>query len=278
MSTFVFLSVLAAALMHAVWNALIKVGRDRLGGMMAMSLLEAAIALPVILLSPWPAAAVWPWLVVSGLVHTGYKLALVLAYSHGDLSRVYPISRGAAPLLVLLIGAFLLTDRLTMAEIAGIVVLGTGILIMARGVFGQNEPRRLLPYALLAAATTAAYTLIDGHGARISGDAMAYVAWMFLLDCLFFQMVFVIRRRRIVPQMPPRAWLAGMMAAVASYGAYLIAVWAMTRAPIALVAALRETSILFAVLIGWLLFGDRMHRGKAVAAALIVAGVVLTRL
>jgi len=278
MSSFVFFSVLAAAFLHAAWNALIKHGSNKFASLLVMALFEGLIALAIIVTKPWPAADVWPWLLASGVIHTIYMYALANAYEHGDLSRVYPISRGAAPMIVLALGAVLLADRLTLPEIIGIIVLGFGIMTMAHGVFSQGESRRLLPFALLTASATAAYTLVDGMGARIAGDAMAFVAWMFFLEALMFSTLAIALGRASLPHMDARGWLSGALAAAASYGAYLIAVWAMTKAPIALVSALRETSILFAVLIGWLIFGDRMHRGKAIAALLIVAGVILTRL
>ena len=278
MSSFVFFSVLAAAFLHAAWNALIKHGSNKFASLLVMALFEGLIALAIIVTKPWPAADVWPWLLASGVIHTIYMYALANAYEHGDLSRVYPISRGAAPMIVLALGALLLADRLTLPETLGIIVLGFGIMTMAHGVFSQGESRSLLPFALLTASATAAYTLVDGQGARIAGDAMIFVAWMFFIEAVMFSTLAIALGRASLPQMDARGWLSGALAAAASYGAYLIAVWAMTKAPIALVSALRETSILFAVLIGWLLFGDRMHRGKAIAALLIVAGVILTRL
>ena len=158
---------------------------------------------------------------------------------------------------------------------SGVLVLGGGIVLMARGVLTNGESRRLLPFALGAACATAGYTLSDGMGARASGAPVAYVAWlMLLLAVSYTPAVLALRGRRILTR-DPRTWALGSLGAAASFGAYAIAVWAMTVAPIALVGALRETSILFAVLIGWLAFGERMDRGKALAAALILGGVAL---
>lgn len=277
MSLGVLLAVLAAAFLHALWNALVKVGASRVGAMVILSIGEVPIGLAVALSRPAMDPAAWPWVLAAGCTHFGYKFFLTYAYDHGDLSRVYPIARGAAPMIVTLAGLFLLPDAVSAGEYLGIAVLSLGILLMARGVFTGGEERRLLPFALGSAIATATYTMIDGTGARISGDAVAYVAWVFVADGLIFTAGMVgLRGLSVVPR-DRRAWAGGMAASAASYGAYAVSIWAMTVAPIAVVAALRETSILFAVLIGWLVFGERMDRGKALAAALIVAGVVLTR-
>jgi drug/metabolite transporter (DMT)-like permease len=278
MSFGVFLAVMAAALLHAAWNALIKLGGSRLQGMLILTVVQGGIGIAIAATRPLPAAEVWLWLLGSGLFHSAYKFVLAYAYEHGDLSRVYPIARGAAPLIVLVAGAALLADRIAAPEVAGILVLGTGILLMARGAFRSGESRRLVPFALGSACATAGYSLVDGLGARISGDAVAYVAWLFIFDVLFFSAFTLAAYGARTFRATPRVWLRGSLASVASYGAYAIAVWAMTVAPIALVAALRETSILFAVLIGWIGFGERMDGAKMLAAVLIVGGVALTRL
>jgi drug/metabolite transporter (DMT)-like permease len=278
MTAGVFLAVMGAAFLHAAWNALVKVGGSRLQAMLILTIVQGGIGAAVAATRPLPAGEVWPWLAASGLFHSAYKFFLAYAYEHGDLSRVYPIARGAAPLIVLGVGAVLLSDVLGSHELAGIVVLGLGILTMAAGSLRAGESRRLVPYALGSACATAGYSLVDGLGARVSGDATAYVAWLFVFDVLFFS-AFTRAFRGTAPfRADRRTWARGSAASVASYAAYAIAVWAMTVAPIALVSALRETSILFAVLIGWVLFGERMDRTKALAAALIVGGVMLTRL
>ncbi len=247
--------------------------------MLIMTVLQGGFGLIIALTRPIPAMEVWfPWLLASGVFHSGYKLFLTYAYEQGDLSRVYPIARGGAPMIVLALSGVLLSDTLTGLEVFGILVLGAGILMMARGVFSNGESRRLVPLALGSAFMTAGYSIVDGMGARVAGDAIGYVAWMFFLDALLFTPVLVALRGRAVLRATHTDWLVGAGAGAASYGAYAIVVWAMTQAPIALVTALRETSILFAVLIGWLIMGDKMDRGKAIAAALIICGVVLTRI
>lgn len=278
MSALVFLAVLGAALLHASWNALIKSGASKLTSMLILTVVQGGFGGFIALFSAFPSCAIWPWLLASGVFHSGYKLFLAFAYEQGDLSRVYPIARGAAPMLVLALSGYVLSDALSVREVAGVLVLGAGILMMAQGVFSNGESRRLVPLALGSALMTAGYSIVDGLGARASGDAVMYVAWLFILDAVFFTPICLALRGRGVFRASGKDWMMGSMAAGASYGAYAIAVWAMTVAPIALVSALRETSILFAVLIGWLIMGDKMDRSKALAAALIVTGVALTRL
>ncbi|MCC6519605.1 MAG: EamA family transporter, partial [Tabrizicola sp.] len=222
-----------------------------------------------------PAAV--PWVLAAGCTHFAYKFFLTYAYDRGDLSRVYPIARGAAPMIVALFGAAFLADAVTGKEYVAIAVLAAGILLMARGVFASGEDRRLLPFALGSACATATYTLIDGMGARVSGSPAAYVAWVFVADGTIFTLgMLALRGWDVIPR-NWHAWRMGAFASAASYGAYAVSIWAMTLAPIAVVAALRETSILFAVLIGWLIFGERMTGEKALASVIIVAGVMLTR-
>ncbi len=278
MSTFIFLAVMGAALLHATWNALIKTGGDKLTAMLIMTIIEGALGAVVAMTRNLPQGEVWFWVIGSGVLHSAYKFFLAFAYEHGDLSRVYPIARGTAPMIVMLVSLLFLSDVISGYETLGIALLGVGILMMARGVFTDGESRRLVPMALCSAMATAAYSLVDGMGARVAGDAVMFVAWLFVFDVLgFVPMAYALRGRQVFIA-NRRSWGLGAVAALTSYGAYALAVWAMTQAPIALVAALRETSILFAVLIGWLLFGERLGRVKALSAVLIVAGVMLTRI
>ncbi len=274
----IFFAVMAAALLHATWNALVKTGQNKQTAMAILTVMQSVMGLLIVGFRPWPTADVWPWLVASGLIHMAYQLFLAYAYEQGDLSRVYPIARGAAPMVVLLFSLAFLTDPIAPMGYVGITVLGLGIALMARGVFTNGESRRLLPFALGSACATAGYTIVDGLGARVSGDPIGYTGWLLIMSAVFYVPSVVTIKGVKVLRASLRDWVVIGIAGAASYLAYAIAVWAMTQAPIALVAALRETSILFAVLIGWLVFGERMDRTKATAAFLIVMGVVLTRI
>ena len=278
MSLFVFVSVIFAAMLHAGWNAIIKLGVSKPQSMLVLSIGHAALSLPVALTFGPPQGAIWFWVLGSGMIHVAYQLFLGFAYEQGDISRVYPIARGAAPLIVLCFSGLILSERLSGFEIVGVLVLGAGILLMARGVFSNGESRRLLPFAFGSAIATAGYSIVDGLGAREMGNAVAYVAWVMIASGVLFIPAVVWLTGPTVLQVPRRAWAPGVLAAAMSLLAYGIVVWAMTQAPIALVTALRESSIFFAVLIGWLFLGDRIDRPKIGAAALIVAGALLTRL
>ena len=277
MSMGVLLAVLCAAGLHASWNAIIKFGDDKFQGMVLLSVAHGVIGLMMIAVFPMPALAAIPWLIASVGFHLWYKFFLSSAYERGDLSRVYPIARGSAPMLVLLISALFLSDVISGKEVAGIVAVGIGILILARGVFTSGETVSLLPFALASAVGTAGYSITDGMGARVSGDASGYVGWFFFLDAFLFTVWGIQRRGLSVFPKKTKVWVLGFVAGLASVAAYWIAVWAMTIAPIALVAALRETSVMFAVLIGIFFFGEKADMGKLLAAVVIIAGVLIMR-
>jgi len=278
LNTAILLAVLAAALLHASWNAIIKFGGNKITGMLLLTLVQGMIGIIVALSRDFPQGQVWLWLFGSGVFHSCYKVFLAYAYEQGDLSRVYPIARGAAPMIVMVVGVLVLSDVMNVMEYIGIILLGLGILLMAHGVFASDESRRLVPLALGSAMATAGYTIVDGLGARVGGDTVTYVAWLFIFDALIFTPVVMFLRGTSVFRSTRKDWMFGAIAAAGSYGAYAISVWAMTKAPIALVAALRETSILFAVLIGWLFFGDKINKTKIISVLVIVTGVMVTRL
>ena len=278
MTLTVMLAVLFAALLHASWNALIKSGGDKVQGMIALTLGHTIVGVTLIAYSGWLPREAWGWMAASVLIHAAYQSFLALALTQGDLSRVYPISRGSAPLMVLAFGFLFLPDQISNTEYFGVIILGAGILLMARGVFSNGESRRMLPFAFGAALATAGYTVADGLGARAAGSATVYIGWLMTLEGLAFLPVCWALRGKSVFRIPMQTLKVGTLAGIASVFAYWIAVWGMTQAPIALVAALRETSIFFAVMIGWLFFSEKVDRFKALAACLIVCGAMITRL
>lgn len=280
MEPVVFAAVLFAALLHASWNVVLKLGTDRFSAVLLLALVQAAIALPLLPFVPQPAPEGWAWIAGAAVLHSGYKLFLVRAYAHGELGQVYPLARGTAPLIVALVSVALLGERLAGAELAAILLISAGVLTMALkggGPLGRMSPHGLA-YALGTAGFTAAYTLFDGVGARVAGTPSGFILWMVIGDALVMVAAGLLRRGRGLARGLRPALVPGIAAGALSLASYWIAVWAFTRAPIALVAALRETSILFAILIATVVLGERAGCGRIAAAGLIVAGVALMRL
>lgn len=274
MSAAVFLAILFAAALHAGWNALVKTGLDRFSSILFLGLAQAAIALLLLPFFGLPLRQAWPWVLAGSALHSGYKLALIRAYGHGDLSQIYPLSRGSAPLIVAVAGALVLGETMDTARTAAVFAIGAGIMLMA-GKGGLT--RAGVGWALVTAAFTAAYTLADGIGARVAGSPSSFILTMIVLDGLIM-LAFGLRARGragLIALLP--AWRAGTVAGAMSLGAYWIAVWAFTQAPLAAVAALRETSVLFAMLIGAAMLKERLTPRRWAAAGLILAGVVLMR-
>jgi drug/metabolite transporter (DMT)-like permease len=274
MTLAVFFAVLFAALLHAGWNAVVKLGVDRFSSILLLALVQGAIALALLPLFEPPARAAWPWVLLGSCLHSGYKLFLIRAYAHGELSQVYPLARGTAPLIVTLAGALFLAEAPAPVRAAAVIAIAGGIMLMAaRG----GLTRTALLWALGTAGFTAAYTLADGVGARLAGSASAFAMWMFALDGLFMLAYGLATRGRSALAALAPAWRSGAAAGAMSLGSYWIAIWAFTQAPLAMVAALRETSVLFAMLIAFFFLGERIGPRRWAAAGLILAGIVLMR-
>jgi drug/metabolite transporter (DMT)-like permease len=279
MDLLVFLAVLVSALMHAGWNAVVKIGLDRTSSILLLSLTQSGLALLLLPFFPLPAGAAWPWLAASAVCHTGYKLFLIRAYAHGDLSEIYPLARGAAPLIVAVVGAIALGESMTLAKALAVVAIALGVAVMSLkgGADLGRLPGNAVAYALITSVFIAAYALVDGVGARLSGTASGFVLWMFVLDgVVMLAYGFATRGRGAIIRLRP-ALREGTLAGALSLGAYWIIIWAFTQAPIALVVALRETSVLFAMLIAVFFLGEAAGRWRWTAAALILGGVVLIR-
>ena len=265
--------------MHAGWNAIVKVGLDRFSSILLLSVVQGMLAVILLPFFALPVAAAWPWIAASAALHVGYKLFLIRAYSHGDLSQVYPLARGTAPLIVAVVGAMFLGEAMTLGKTASVVAIGLGVILMARGIGGTDRlTRAALGFALGTACFTAAYTLVDGVGARIAQTASGFTLWMFTLDAAGMAACATAARGPGVFAALRPALRGGVVAGALSLGAYWIAIWAFTQAPLAMVAALRETSVLFAMLIGVLVLGERAGFWRWAAAGLILAGVVLMRI
>ena len=274
-----FLAVLVAALLHAGWNSLVKVGSDPFSTICVATLAQAAIAVPVLIFVPAPAADAVPWIVASAVIHTGYKVFLANAYDNADLSQAYPLARGTAPIAVFLVTVLFLGAVFSHVETVAVVTISTGVVLMAfKGQYGRPMSRRSFGYVIGTAVLIASYTVVDGVGARIAGTPSGYIMWMVIGDAIGLSAFAVlVRGRSAVPGLLP-AWRTGLGTGAMSLGSYWIAVWAFTIAPIALVAALRETSILFATVIAAFLIREPVGIWRWISIGLIVIGVILMRL
>jgi phosphonate utilization associated putative membrane protein len=274
----VLAAVLFGALLHASWNALVKSSTDKALDTALIHVLGSIVALPIVLVVGLPPAGCWPYIAASLVIHIGYYVALTGAYQHGDLGLTYPLMRGTAPLLVALSASLTLGETLSPLAWAGVLGVSCGVLALGLSRHALDSPRAVA-YALANAVIIALYTVVDGLGVRVSGHALQYVALLFLLDGWPFGLIVLWRRGARVawPYARRRAPIA-LVGATASLGAYGIALWAMTRAPVALVAALRETSVLFAALIGTWFLQEVFTVRRAIGTGAIVAGVIALRL
>lgn len=264
------LLVLLAALLHAVWNALVKVHADRLLTLGLVSLLATFVSLGLLPFVPVPTLDVWKWMVPAIVCHQGFKFFLLAAYRTGDFGRAYPLARGSAPLLV----AFAAEEGLRSGQLWGVALISVGIVSLT---FDAGIPtRQHLPpvlYALLTGVFIAGYTVFDGHGVRRMGSSLGYVAWLFLFDgTIFASIALFMRRRTLAAHLGPRL-ITPMAAGVISLLGYYIIIWAVSRGAMAPVAALRETGVIFAALIGSLVLKEPFGARRIFAAVCVAAGV-----
>lgn len=271
--------VLFAAALHASWNAVVKSGTNTFFTTVLVAsgaALTAALVLPLL---PAPAPASWPYLGVSAVLQTLYFLLVAAAYRSGDMSLAYPLMRGSAPLLVALASLPVTGEGLSGGAWAGLVLLCGGVFGLAGLPTGQaTRPTRTIVLALINAGVIACYTLVDGLGVRLSGEPAAYTLWVFLLTALPLLAWVAWRQPRAFFAYARARWLLGLAGGLGTLVSYGLALWAMTQAPIAAVAALRETSIVFAILLAVLVFKERIGRQRLLATASILAGAMLLRL
>lgn len=282
MDSFVFAAVLFAAACHAGWNASIKRTLDPLATTVLIGLGAGAVALVAWPLAGIPAAASWPWLVASIVIHLFYFAGLIESYRAGDLGQVYPIARGSAPLMTAAVAAFVVAEPLGWSGWSGIVLLAAGVLLLSlRG--GRDIAtldRRAVGFALFTAVTICAYSVVDGIGARLAGPGMAnaYSCALFVGIAPVVLIYALVRRGPAVLSAMAPHWRIGLGGGVMAVISYSIAIWAMTVAPIAIVAALRETSVLFGAIIAVLFLKEPLRAARVGAALMIVGGLVLIRL
>jgi drug/metabolite transporter (DMT)-like permease len=279
MSIFVFLTVIGAALLHASWNALIKGGADKRVSMGAMVLGHLPIALIAMVFVPLPHVESWPYIIAGIVLHMGYQLFLLQSYKIGDLTQVYPIARGSAPLLVTLFSVFVLGVALTSLQLTAVLFIGLGIVSLglvrrANGV--QNTRATML--ALGTGCFIAAYSVFDGLGARLAGNSLSYYSYLTIGNCSLMAVYLYATGPNTLRDIATKGRTAFFIGGSASFLAYALVTWAFTQAPIALVTALREVSIVFALLIGVLFLKERLNVIKVISTMFTLLGVALLRI
>jgi drug/metabolite transporter (DMT)-like permease len=271
-------AVLLAALLHASWNAMIKGSRDVLLDSSAIVLGAGIVTAPFLFVVPPPPPAAWPYLATSLTIHLAYYYLMVNAYRAGDLTLVYPLMRGVAPLITGIAGIIVLRESPGAIAWTGMLLISLGVFALAFRALGHAPSRAAIGLALANAAVIAAYTLVDGKGARVSTNVWSYITWLFVIDAIPFSLYMLAQHRArffaYLREHPERGLLGGALSAAA----YAISVWAMTRAPVALVASLRETSVLFATLIGARLLKEHLSARRWAGVAAVVVGVIALKL
>lgn len=278
MSLGVTMLVLLAALFHSSWNAIAKSIPHRLASATLIALVYLVAGAVGVFTFGVPAAAAWPFILASACLQTTYLLLLTTSYKHGDFSQIYPLARGLAVLLVAVISVTILAENLSRVQLAGVAVVGGSLLALT--LIGKGSSRRGVIFAVLTGVCIAAYTLVDGLGVRQSGNPLGYVSWLFLLQGLILPSVCLLMapERRAHIASVGRHWKIGSLGGLLSMLAYGMVVVAQSVAPLALVSALRESSVLLAGVIGVLFFGEKFSKIRLGLTTAAVAGIAALQL
>ena len=279
MSLSIFLAVILAAFLHAIWNAMVKNEDDKYIGVCAIVLGHVPASIVVIFLTPAPSVESIPYIILSAFLHIGYEWNLLSAYRFGDYTKVYPIARGTGPTLVTIISLMFFGVVLSNFEILGIFIVCFGIFILSFQKTSEIKNRRALFYAFSTGFFIMTYSITDGYGARVSHSPLSYMGWSFVLNAAIFPILLKFKNKtEIITKISKDGRKIFFIGGTFSYIVYAIVVWSFTQAPIPLVAALRETSIVFALLIGALFLKEKFTLLKIVAVLTIFFGVILLKL
>ncbi|WP_296184113.1 DMT family transporter [Pseudomonas sp. UBA1879] len=265
--------VLFAAFLHAAWNALLRSGADQLWSMTIMCVAVASASAIAALFLPLPALESWPYAVLSAVLHVGYNLFLVRSYRAGDMGQTYPIARGSSPVLITLYASIFAGEQVSANALLGIGLVSAGIISLA--FKGRKVSMPQLPYALGTGSFIAAYSVTDGIGARLSSTPVAYTVWMCVMWGVLMPPVYILLRDARSLITPRAGFITAFMGGLVSLLAYGIIIYAMSGAPMGAVSALRETSVLFAVLISHFFLGEALTVRKMLACGVIAAGTML---
>jgi drug/metabolite transporter (DMT)-like permease len=273
----VTLVVLGSAVLHATWNAIAKSIKDQLAAFTLIGLGSVLMALLIPFVAH-PAVASRSFIAVSALLHVGYGTTLMLSYKFGDLGQVYPLARGISPLLVAVLAAITVHERLDPQRLGGVLLVSAGLASLVLVGGRVLDQRAALVSALGTGVFIAAYTVVDGIGVRRSGTALGYSTWLFTLESPWIPLFAFARRGRALSAELRPVWHIGVLGGLLSLVAYALVIWAQTRGALAAVAALRETSVIVAALIGTLFLHEPFGRRRIIAATLVASGIVLLNL
>ncbi|UWR96354.1 DMT family transporter [Phaeobacter inhibens] len=274
MTPFVIAIILSAALLHAIWNAIVKTATDRTTTLGLVALGHVLPGAVMVASLPLPAVASLPYIGLSTVVHFGYFYMLGRAYQHGDLSVVYPIARGIVPALVSLWAMIFVGEMLPLQAWFGIGLIALGIQLSSWKALRSGVGRGALWYALGTGFCISVYSLVDGIGVRLSGNTVSYWAWGAFLH-IFVAVFVILRKRETLPGLPLKVWALGIAGGLVSMCAYGLVLFAKNFAPLGAVSALRETSVIFAALIGFLILKEGNWQRRLGAAVLMAVGVAL---
>ncbi|WP_340614447.1 DMT family transporter [Xenorhabdus thailandensis] len=280
MTTLLFLFVLGAALLHASWNALVKISADRFLGISIIVFFAGIIATSGLFWVGLPSLPSVPCLILSAVLHTAYCLFLSRSYATGDLGQVYPIARGCAPLITALLSWIILQEMLPPLAMLGVALIIVGIMLIAfpHGKNALHLDRKTLLAAITTSAFTAGYTLSDGAGSRAGDNTLAYILWLFAINGWIMGVMMYFRYWNTAGRKLHQYWKQGLLGGLMQLLSYGIVIWAMSHAPIVLVAALRETSVLFAMLLSVVILREPFSKMRLLACIVIVVGVIVTKL
>ena len=278
MSFQVFLVIIVAAFLHAIWNAMVKYEKDKYLAVGAIVLGHVPASIVIIFLTPFPSVESIPYIIISAILHIGYEWNLLSAYRFGDFTKVYPIARGTGPTLVTIISLIFLGVVLSNFETLGILIICLGIFVLAFQDIDVLKNRKAVLYAFLTGFFIMSYSVIDGYGARASFSPLSYIGWSFILNAAIFPILLIYKNKaRTILKIAKEGKKIFFIGGTISYMVYAIVVWSFTQAPIPLVVALRETSIIFALLIGTFFLKEKFTLLKTAAVLTIFLGVILLK-
>ena len=272
-------AILFAAFLHAFWNFLVRGGDDKILAMAAIVFGHAPLAFLGLLIVGFPEKEALPYIIASSVLHVGYQSFLMNAYRFGGLTQIYPIARGAAPLIIAVLSIIMLIDKLSILQLIGVGIISAGILVHGISQFNENEFN--LKGFLLALATAgfiAAYSMVDGTGTRITQNSISYYGGLTIGNCLLFSIYLALFHRGVLSRVITEARFTFLVGGSASYLAYVLVLWACLYLPIAVVSSIRETSVLFALLLGTLFLKEKITLQRLIVVFIIVLGIIILRL